>query len=131
MQKLNQQITETFYQNAEGYMALKSHWSRLMQDKTRRKSLTAAHHLLYMILRGKNWHRAFTPMTNPVKLENGGFYNWGARKAIQALHSSGETGCLLEPFAVFLQPDALCAIRELVPPLDWNTNPLEREPYHV
>src|SRR5689334_5822244 len=73
MEKLNKQITETFFKAPEGYNALKAHWSGLMQDKERRTALTAAHHLLYLILRGKNWQRGFAPVTNPVKLENGGF----------------------------------------------------------
>jgi hypothetical protein len=130
MEKLNKQITKNFYRNPwVGYRSLQDHWSCLMQDKARRTSLTAAHHLLYLILLGRNWQRAFTPMTNPVKLVNGGFYNWGARRALQALHSPGYTERLLEPFAQFLNPEAIHLIRELVPPLEWNTHPLEREPY--
>ena len=131
MKKLNKQITINFYKDAEGYSAMMAHWSHLMNDKAERKSLRAAHHLLYLILRGKNWQEAFAPVTNPVKLENGGFYNWGARKALLALHSPGVEERLLQPFADFLHPDALCIIRELVPPLEWNTDPLEREPYHA
>ena len=74
-----------------------------MQDKEARKGLNAAHHLLYLILRGKNWHRAFAPVSNPVKLENGGQYNWGARKALFALHSEGNAQKLLAPFADFVR----------------------------
>src|SRR5579871_3775270 len=120
MQKLNKQITATFYKDADGYAALTAHWSCLMRDKERRKSLTAAHHLLYLILHGKNWQKAFTPVTNPVKLRNGGLYNWRARKALLQLHSAAHAESLLAPFTAFLHPDALCIIRTLVPPLAWN-----------
>ncbi len=130
MERLNKQITASFYKDADGYSALKSYWSRLMRDKERRKSLATGHHLLYLILRGKNWQKAFMPMTNSVKLENGGFSNWRARKALLQLHSVIYAERLLMPFAAFLHPDALCAIRELVPPLEWNASPLDREPYH-
>lgn len=130
MKKLNKEITAAFYRDAEGYAALQAHWSCLMRDETRRHSLTAAHFLLYLILRGRNWQHAFAPMTNPRKLENGGFYNWGARRALRALHSEWEEERLLKPFAAFVRSDALCLIREWVPPLRWDEDPLEREPYH-
>ena len=129
MKRLNRQITTAFYKEAAGFAALQAHWSRLQQDPVRRNTLTAAHHLLYQILRGKNWQTAFTRMTNPVKLENGGFYSWGARRALLGLHSAVFAECLLAPFAEFLSPEALCLIRERIPPLDWNADPLEREPY--
>lgn len=131
MKTLGKEVTARFFQNAEGYEGLTAHWSRLMQDKEARKGLNAAHHLLYLILRGKNWHRAFAPVSNPVKLENGGLYNWGARKALFALHSEGNAQKLLAPFADFLDREALCAVRELVPALRWDEHPLDKEPYHA
>ncbi len=130
MKTLNREKTAAFFTNAEGYAKLKADWSHLMQDKTGRKHLTAAHHLLYLILRGKDWQRAFAPVANPVKLANGGLYNWGARKAVLALHSEAKEAALLAPFADLIGRDALCLVRTLVPTLRWDEHPLDREPYH-
>jgi len=115
-----------------------------MQDPEARQCLSAAHHLLYLVLRGKNWQKAFTPpgggdgprteaqrIRLQKRLANGAFYDWGARKALRALHAPHAAEILLAPFAEFLPPEVLCAIRERVPPLGWDENPLEREPYHA
>jgi len=82
MKKLNKQITASFYKDPEGYVGLQEHWSRLMQDKTHRKSLRTAHHLLYLILRGKNWQRAFAPVTNPVQARKRRFLPVGSAEGI-------------------------------------------------
>lgn len=131
MKTLNRVQTMDFYNEADGYRRLCDHWSCVMQDRELRKSLTAAHHLLYLILRGKNWQTAFAPITNRAKLENGGFYNWGAKRALHQLHAQGYTDMLLKPFAEFIRPNALCLVRELIPAAGWTENPLDREPYHV
>jgi hypothetical protein len=129
MKTLSKEITATFFSSTEGYAQLMTRWSRTMQDRAARKRLTAAHHLLYLILRGKNWQKAFAPVTNPTKLEHGGFYNWKARSAVMALHCDGNRKELLAPFADLIRAEALCAIRQRVPNLAWDENPLDREPY--
>ena len=131
MKTLHRDQTIKFFIEPEGYVRLCEHWSRLMQDRELRKTLTGAHHLLYLILRGKNWQTGFAAVTNRKKLENGGFYTWRARRAVHALHMQGYADTLIGPFTEFLQPEALCMIRELVPKLGWTDSPLDREPYHV
>jgi hypothetical protein len=131
MQTLNKRITATFYKDSEGYAAMQANWSCLMRNPEQRKSLTAAHHLLYLILRGKNWQKAFTPMTNAVKIRNGGLSGSGGRRALRQLHSTACMEELLKPFADYLHADTLFAIWKLVPPLEWEADPLAREPYDV
>lgn len=130
MNTLNKTITTRFFRNAEDYNRLIALWSCWMRDAEMRSRLTAAHHLLYLILRGRNWHQAFAPVTNARKLENGGVYNWGARKAVHALHYA-DADALLAPFRDVLHPDALVMIRELVPADNWNTSLRQEEPYHA
>lgn len=128
MKTLNKTMTAQFFRSAEDYNHLLALWSVWMQDADMRRQLTAAHHLLYLILRGRNWHTAFTPITNACKLENGGVYNWGARRAVHALHY-GSAEDLLAPFRDVLAPSALVMARELVPADSWNAALQEGEPY--
>jgi len=51
-------------------MALIDGWTELSGP-------TAAMTMAYAILRGKDWRKGFTTITNPTKLENGAFYDWG------------------------------------------------------
>ena len=46
-------------------------WKKNYQDATQRAKLTPAHFALYIALKGKNWLKAFTPITSQVKLDNG------------------------------------------------------------
>lgn len=130
MNTLNKTMAARFFRSPEDYDRLLTLWKQGMQDAEMRSRLTAAHHLLYLILRGRNWHKAFAPITNTRKLENGGIYNWGARKAVQALHY-GDPELLLTPFRGVLHPDALVMARELVPEDHWNHSPCRKEPYHA
>jgi hypothetical protein len=43
---------------------------------------TAAHHLLYHAVRGKDWRKAFTPMSNRRKVYNGALWHSGLRLAV-------------------------------------------------
>ena len=131
MKTLNKTMTARFFRNSEDYECLITLWSGWMRDSEMRRQLTAAHHLLYLILRGRDWHKAFTPITNARKLENGGFFQWQARQAVLTLHRTASEPQLLAPFRDVLAPDTLALVRELVPDLRWDENPLEREPYHV
>ena len=130
MKTLNKTMTARFFRGAEDYDRLIALWSGWMRDRETRRQLTAAHHLLYLILRGRDWRAAFTPVTNARKLDNGGVYNWGARRAIHALHY-GNAEELLAPFRDALAPSALVMARELVPADSWNEALKGGEPYHA
>ena len=77
--------------------------------------LTAAHHLLYLALRGKDWRRAFTPISNRRKLDNGAFVAWALFRALGSLHSPWNTDALLAPFEGAVTPEMLARLRELLP----------------
>ena len=50
--------------------------------------LHPAHYLLYLALLGKDWRRAFTPITNTTRLANGGLHDWGFFRALNRLHGN-------------------------------------------
>lgn len=79
--KLNKSTTSQFFTHQDGYQELVAHWGRLTADKEARRTLSASHHLLYLILRGRDISRAFTPVTNERKLANGATPYGGYRAA--------------------------------------------------
>lgn len=72
--KLNKTQTSVFFTNPEtGYSQVRALWSKLVREKT---PLTATDYLFYLVIMGKDVSKAFNPVTNKVKLENGQFdYN--------------------------------------------------------
>ena len=64
MKTLNKNQTTQFFTRPEGYDELINEWKTL-------KNPNAHCHMLYAILRGKDWRKGFTPITNTVKLTNG------------------------------------------------------------
>lgn len=59
MKTLNKKHTTQFFTTPDGYDTLKKRWSALANDPT--VKLSASDHLWYLILRGKNYHKAFLP----------------------------------------------------------------------
>ena len=113
MNTLSRAITAQFFTAPESYKALQTHWSNLMRSEGKRE-LTAVHHLLYLALRGKDWRKAFTPITNPRKLDNGAFFGWGLFNALRSLHY-GRQEDLLAPFEGLVTPEMLQLVRNFVP----------------
>lgn len=68
------------------YTVLRQHWSALLNSE-RKHRLKAVRHLLYLMLIGKDWRKAFTPATNKRKLENGAFEGWVLFRAMYQVHS--------------------------------------------
>jgi len=111
---LSRALTARFFPDIEPYVALQRYWSALV-NSDRKHELTAAHHLLYLALRGKDWRRAFTPITNRRKLENGAFAAWGLFRALATLHYSRDEDALLAPFGGLVTPEMLRQVRALLP----------------
>ena len=118
MNTLPRAVTAQFFPTVDSYNALRRRWSALMKSD-RRHTLTAAHHLLYLALLGKDWRKAFTCPTNRRKLENGAFPGWMMFRAADRLHSTGRAGRagmeqaraeLLAPFDGLVTPEMLQAV---------------------
>jgi hypothetical protein len=110
MNTLPRAITAQFFPTIESYNALRHHWSDLM-NSDRRHTLTAAHHLLYLALLGKDWRRAFTCPTNRRKLANGAFAGWQLFRALDVVRSKFVGADLLTPFDGLVTPEMLQALR--------------------
>jgi hypothetical protein len=124
MNTLSRAITARFFAHHTDYNSLREHWSSLMRSE-RRNNLTSAHHLLYLVLLGKDWRKAFAPVTNPCKLANGAFYGWALFRAFRHLHSQFYAEDLLAPFDGLVTPEMLVAVRALLPTLKPEDYPQE------
>jgi hypothetical protein len=129
MNTLNKNVTKEFYRNADGYQELERTWSAMVNDRELRKTLGCEHHLLYQMLRGKDWRKSITSITNKRKLENGAVWNWRGGRAIWSVRNRDDVGYLLAPFADVLAVDAIERLRALLSEYRWPENPAEKEAY--
>jgi hypothetical protein len=120
MNTLSRAETAHFYADTAGYDALRQHWSALVNSE-RKHELTASHHVLYLALLGKDWRKAFTPITNSRKLANGAFEGWALFRAFMRLHSTLYEEDLLAPFDGLVTAQVLQAVRSYLPtPKPWD-----------
>jgi len=113
MNTLPKTITQQFFKTPDGYEQCKAIWKHNLGPQGQK--LTVTHHMLYAILRGKDWRKGFTPMTNKNKLANGNFEAWAFFDAVwmlEAKHWEKET---YAPFKEILADDAIEKIRALLP----------------
>ena len=123
MNTLSRAITARFFPNSDSYNALRQHWSSLINSE-RRHELTAAHHLLYLALSGKDWRKAFAPPTNQRKLDNGACWGWGMFRALQAIQLKCCEEEILAPFEGMITSQTLGELRSLLP----TSNPYTYKP---
>lgn len=72
MNTLGKAITRQFFHNEAGFDLLQNDWrNNWRQGKEGLDKLQPVHFFLYQALRGKDWKKAFTPITNTNKIENG------------------------------------------------------------
>jgi hypothetical protein len=71
MNTLSKEFTlgKFFEEDPENYVKLRKQWSKMVNSETK-NTLTMAHHILYLILIGRNWKKAVTLPTNKNKLAN-------------------------------------------------------------
>lgn len=116
MQTLGKSITSSFFTSPDGFSELKRIWKEQHLDK----SPDPAVHILYLILRGKDYRRACTKLSNKNKLENGGIATWSPRHAIFRIlrdqgPCNGDKPSLYDPFAGVLRLGIADFVRSLVP----------------
>jgi len=119
MNTLSRAITAQIFPNAKSYITLQNHW-RVLVNSSRKHELEAAHYLLYQALRGKDWRKAFSPISNQHKLDNGAFESWGLIQAFNTLHSRVAEDALLAPFDGLVTAEMLQLVRTLVPNQNFN-----------
>ena len=123
MNTLGKSITCRFFKTQAGYSELKTRWSATVASG---EQLSAADHLLYLVLLGKDWRKGFMPASNAVKVENGALRGDGpAFVRVQHRLINGYVG----PFADLLSEEALLLIPRLLPKVGWQANPLPASAY--
>ena len=80
-------MTITYFETKTQYLNFRSAWAAACKDK----QLTAAHMVLYNIIRGKSPSRGFTPTTRPSKILNGHRINGGYYDAVNYLNQMVKT----------------------------------------
>jgi len=109
---LGRDITSTFFASPTGYDDLEKMWSERMAAKTPTDSSLF---LLYAILRGKDYRKAFSPVTNPIKLANGQGPHDSLARSMHYIICHRHFGAHLKTaFGHLLSPDALEKIGEMV-----------------
>lgn len=83
MNTLSKAITAQWFQSEGDYEALRAWW----KAKVDNGPTGSADMMLYMTLLGRDWRKAFTPITNTVKLENGQRPHSGACGALSVVRS--------------------------------------------
>lgn len=114
MNTLSRVITAHLFTSPDEYAALKAHWSLLVNSE-RKHDLGPEHHLLYLMLMGKDWRHAFAPITNRRKLDNGGFEAWGLKQAYSQVTSRYRQSHVLAPFDELVTPDMLATLQGYLP----------------
>lgn len=114
MNTLSRAVTARFFPNSDSYNALRKHWSDLINSE-RRHELTAVHHLLYLVMIGKDWRKAFTPPTNQRKLDNGAFLGWRMFQALATIQFKFKEEEILAPFEGLITSQMLGDLRSLLP----------------
>jgi hypothetical protein len=113
MNTLSRTKTVQILGSSTTYHQIRQQWRALI-NSDRKHELSAAHHLLYLALIGKDWRKSFTPPTNQRKIENGAFTGWAMFRAMSALHSPRLESELLAPFAGNVTLEMLQHIRQLI-----------------
>lgn len=146
MNTLSKAITAQFFATPDQYHALRAAWAAYTKDPEHTE--TATHHLLYLALLGKDWRKAFTPITNPTKRANGNFDAWPLFHAMSLFRSTRlrnsqptpphlrayqETreAAMLAPFGGLVSSAALYAVLACLPDIKRETYPMASYQPHV
>jgi hypothetical protein len=100
------------FQTKEAYLKFVENWKKIT-NSDEKYNLKCEHHVLYAILRNKDWRKCFTPCTNKNKLNNGMKpYTSAFNCMIKILSTSDNTvRNLLAPFKDSLTKELLAIIQ--------------------
>lgn len=104
-------VSSQLIASREDYLALRKHWAALV-NSDRKHEMKAVHYLIYMILLGRDWRKAFTFPTNKNKVNNG--YTPALYPAMNAVYSPYREKKVWEPFAAFVTHDAPEIVRRMM-----------------
>lgn len=120
MKTLNKKITSSFFINQEtGWADLKARWKEVGA-----RSGCGSANALYAILRGKDYRKGLTPITNKNKLNNGGAHQWEGYRALRGRQLEAS----LHMFDGIVYPEVLIKIQALLPPMP---TPYSPDPFEL
>lgn len=125
MDELPLNVWQANFKDKQHYLDFRARWSKLCSPTPYpgRPELTPTHYLVYAALRGRDWRRGFTPITNPHKLANGGRDDQGWVHALRALHSTWSEKWIISVFDGLVTSEMLARVRAMVPTWDWSNGP--------
>lgn len=97
MDTLSRETWNGFFESKEHYLKLRALWAQLHTEPEQLK-LGPEHYLLMSALRGRDWRRGFTPVTNSNKLAHGAKPRASAATALWNVRSPYNRKYLLEVF---------------------------------
>lgn len=116
---LPRKLRMALFQGKEHYEQFRQRWRWLTNSHDAPK-LGPEHYLIAAAFRGRDWREGFTPMTNKVKVGNGQWGAWGARRALGVLAAPATRASkqnLLASFDGLLTPEMLDQLMKLLPGL--------------
>jgi hypothetical protein len=113
MNTLGKTITQQFFNSPDGYALIQEHWARQIKEGYQPTTYDL---LSYAILRGKDYRKGFTPITNQVKLDNGQEPLTALYKAAMQIKWKGFSPI----FASFLSPEANKIVLNYLPVITYN-----------
>ena len=111
MNTLSRQYTSKFFSSAADYVAFRAQWSKLINSE-HKQELKAVHHLIYLVLCGKDWRKAFPFPTNHNKIDNG--YQPELYRALLQFHSTYLEQKIIAPFGGLVTHAMLVEARKLI-----------------
>lgn len=114
MNKLSKSITCKFFSDSASYEALCNRWAEVFNSDEKHQ-LRASHFLLYAVLRGKDWRKAFSTPSNPNKLNN--LNDFALGQALYEVSSTYYEPSLLAPFGGLVTKEMMAEVRKLLRPV--------------
>lgn len=120
---LSKELTSVFFNTPADYAALKVAYREYAKVRRAEKALdrkaeyhndrldriSAAQNLVYLVLMGKDWRRAYRVPTNANKVANNAAVYWGLHKANGAIYTHNKAA-IMAPFKEFVTPGAFEAV---------------------
>jgi len=123
METLELKISNTpksLFKDKEHYLRFRSAWKQAVNNPETKHLLTAEYHTLYAMLRGKDWTKCFTSITNKNKLDNGRTPEDTLISTLRNINGWIKRGKdLTIPFSDTITPEILSNLSLFIPSAKW------------
>lgn len=118
MNTLGKQTTKRFYKTETGFEAIQQAWRQLLETGYQPSTYDL---LSYAILRGKDYRKGFTPITNEIKLANGQVVLGSLRNSLAKIRRCGASPIFNE----FIIEETHSILKTILPSVGWNLSSLD------